>query len=80
MADYIKVIRKRTSTKAFTGNVSWVNMRNFVISTQGKKRHEARSKSYLAYVKKTNIKASDIGIPTQGLAMHAPTHAQSHIA
>ena len=55
-------------------------MRNLVISDVGKKRQEARSKSYLAYVKKTNLKASDIGTPTQGLAMHAPTHAQSHIA
>ena len=80
MANYIKVIRKRISTKAFAGNVSWVNMRNFVISTQRKKRHDARSKSHLTYVKKTNLKASDICAPAQGLAMHAPTLAQSHIS
>lgn len=49
-------------------------MRNLVISDVGKKRQEARSKSYLAYVKKTNLKASDIGTPTQGLAMpHRPS-------
>ena len=81
MANYIKVTLKRISTKAFTGNVSRVNIRKFVDHFEPeKKRHDARSKSRLAYVKKTNLKPSNICAPTQGLAMYASTHAQSHIA